>query len=194
LRRIPALVLIVAALVAASLPARAQGPAEAPSEQPGPRATVPPCTAVPVETLDAVDSAHAKAGDFFRFQTLAPTTDGRQHVVIPAHTIGYGTVALAVQAGNQGRSGALLLQPLYLKMPDGSRLGVVMDYGATNLDKQGKSGELIPGYLGLLPVPGLGIAIGAVNYFRHGKDITIPRGTKFAIFPEDDPQSAFCQP
>jgi hypothetical protein len=165
------------------------------AETPAPSPTVQPCTSVSVETLDAVDSAHAKPGDFFRFQTVQPTTDGSKHLVIPAHTVGYGVVALVVSAAKQGRSGALLLEPLYLKMADGSRLGVVLNYGVVDdIEKQGKSGELIPGYLGLVPVPGLGVAIGAVNYFRHGKDITIKKGTPFAIFPEDDPHSAFCQP
>lgn len=165
------------------------------AEAPEPKPTVQPCTAVSVETLDAVDSAHARPGDFFRFQTLQPTTDGSKHLVIPAHTVGYGVIALVVSAGKQGRAGALLLEPLYLKMPDGGQLGVVLDYGVVDdLEKQGKSGELIPGYLGLVPVPGLGVAIGAVNYFRHGKDITIKKGTPFAIFPQNDPRSAFCQP
>jgi hypothetical protein len=162
----------------------------APKAQP----TVQPCTAVSAETMDSVDSAHAKPGDFFRFRTLQPTTDGSNHVVIPAHTMGYGIVSVAVPSGLQGRSGSVLLEPLYLKMPDGSQLGVVLNHGSKDLQKGGKTGQLISGYLGLIPVPGLGAAIGAINYFRHGKDITIPKGTPFSIFPEDDPQSAFCQP
>jgi hypothetical protein len=185
-----ALVFFAAALACAS----AEGPTPVPPERPNPRATVQPCTAVPVKTLDDVDSGRAKPGDFFRFQTLAPTTDGGKEVVIPAHTLGYGVVALSVPAGKQGRSGALVLQPLYLKMQDGSQLGVVLDYGATDMGKQGKNGELVPGYVGLIPVPGLAYAIGAVNYFHHGKDISVPKGTPFSIFPENDPKSAFCQP
>jgi hypothetical protein len=156
--------------------------------------TVQPCTSVSAETMDAVDSAHAKAGDFFRFRTLQATTDGSKHIVIPSHTVGYGVVSIAIAAGKQGQSGSLLLEPLYLKMPDGSQLGVVLDHGSVELHPGGKSGELIPGYLGLVPLPGLGFAIGAINYFRHGKDITLPKGTPFAVFPENDPQSAFCQP
>lgn len=181
-----------AVLGALFLLAASPEPSEAPS--PSPRPTVQPCTSVPAELLDSVDSAHAKAGDFFRFRTLQPATDGDKHVLIPAHTLGYGVVALAAASGKQGQSGVLLLEPLYLKMPDGSEFVVVLDHGAASLRAQGKGGELIPGYLGAIPVIGVGLAIGAINYFRHGKDISIPKGTKFAVFAENDPQSAFCQP
>lgn len=187
--------LSIAALASAPfLAAVAEGPTPTPSQHPNPLATVQPCTAVNVETLDSIDSAHAKPGDFFRFRTLSATTDGGKQVVIPAHTLGYGVVSVAVPAGKQGRSGSLLLEPLYLKMPDGDELGVVLDHGSRDLQKQGKTGDMIPGYLGAIPVPGLGVVIGAINYFSHGKDITLPKGTPFSIFPENDPQSAFCQP
>ncbi len=193
-RSVVALGVIAAVAVMPFIAALAEGPTPTPSERPNPRSTVQPCTTVPVETLDAVDSGRAKAGDFFRFQTMQPTTDGGKRIVIPAHTIGYGVVALSVAAGKQGRSGALVLQPLYLKMQDGSQLGVVLDYGAVDMDKQSKNGELVPSVLGLVPLPGLAYAIGAVNYFHHGKDVAVPKGTSFSVFAENDPQSAFCQP
>ena len=179
----------IAALALLPVTSRAQN-----ESRPAPAPTIQGCMSVPVELLDAIDSAHAKPGDFFRFRTIDPVrNEGNPRVLIPAHTTGYGVVALAVQAGAHGKEGALLLQPLYLKMPDGSQLGVVLDYGMRSLGGEGKS-TTIPGYLGVIPVFGLGIAIGAVNYFIHGKNVTIQKGTKFTIFAQNDPQTAFCQP
>jgi hypothetical protein len=31
------------------------------------------------------------------------------------------------------------------------------------------------------------------NYFRKGKNIVVPRGTMFSIFPSDDPAVERCQ-
>ncbi|GAC1503380.1 MAG: hypothetical protein NVS1B14_08730 [Vulcanimicrobiaceae bacterium] len=152
---------------------------------------VPDCTIVGVRTLDPVDSASAKPGDFFRFETLNAVTAGT-HIVIPPRTIGWGIVAIAAAAGRGGRAGTLVLEPRYLTLPNGVKLGVVMDHNSSALEKSGSSNNL-PGYLGAIPVPGVGVAIGAFNYFHRGKDITVPRGTMFAIFPSDDPATEKCQ-
>jgi hypothetical protein len=113
-------------------------------------------------------------------------------VIIPTHTIGYGVVSIASSAGRSGRSGTLVLEPRYLKMPHGQELGVVLDHNASDLDKSGTSGNM-PGYLGALPVPGLGAAIGIFNYFHHGQDILVKRGSVFMIYPSDDPATQKCQ-
>ncbi len=141
--------------------------------------------------LDTVDSASAQAGDFFRFETVGAITTGAR-IVVPARTIGWGIVAIASPAGRAGRPGTMVLEPRYLILPDGSKAGVVLDHNTAGLDKTGLSNSL-PGYLGAIPVPGVGMAIGAFNYFHHGKDISVPKGTMFAIFPTDDPQSQRCQ-
>lgn len=163
------------------------------AQAPTPAPTIQPCTAVSVELLDTLDSATAKPGQFFRFKTIHAVTDGGSYVVIPAKTIGYGIVSLATPAGKQGRPGTLLLDPLYLKLPDGSKMGVVLNYGGGGAGGKGKDGE-IPGYLGAIPIPGFGFLVGAVNYFRNGTNVTIQKGTIFSIFPNDDPPTAFCQP
>lgn len=152
---------------------------------------VPECTIVGVQTVDEVDSASARAGDFFRFETLNTVTAGTK-IVIPARTMGWGIVAIASAAGKGGRAGTLVLEPRYLELPTGEKLGVVLDRNAEGLRKDGQSNNL-PGYLGAIPVPGVGVAIGAFNYFHRGKDITVPKGTMFAIFPSDDPATAHCQ-
>jgi hypothetical protein len=163
------------------------------AQAPTPQPTVQPCTAVAVELTEAIDSATAKPGQFFKFETVHAVTDGGSFVVIPAKTAGYGIVALAVAAGRQGRPGSLLLEPLYLKLADGTKQGVVLNLGASGATGKGKDGE-IPGYLGAIPIPGMGFLVGAVNYFRNGSNVTLPKGTPFSIYPDDDPKTAFCQP
>lgn len=150
-----------------------------------------PCTVVAVQMIDNVDSSSARPGDFFRFETVNAVTSGRK-IVIPARTFGYGVVSVASAAGRGGRSGTLVLEPRYLVLPNGEKLGVVLDHNASDLQKSGASGNM-PGYLGAIPVPGLGAAIGVFNFFHHGRDIEVKRGTIFTIFPSDDPGTERCQ-
>jgi hypothetical protein len=149
------------------------------------------CTVVAVQMLDSVDSSDASPGDFFRFETINAVTAGNE-IVIPARTMGFGIVAVAAPAGRGGRAGTLVLEPRYLVMPNGGHVGVVLDHNASDLQRSGDSGNA-PGYLGAIPIPGLGAAIGIFNYFHHGRDIEVKRGTTFAIFPSDAPSSERCQ-
>lgn len=155
------------------------------------RAGIADCTVVAVQTIDAVDSSTAQPGDFFRFKTINAVTAGNR-IVIPAHELGWGIVAIASAAGRGGRAGTLVLEPRYLILHGGMKLGVVLDHKPGDLAQSGASNSL-PGYLGAIPVPGFGAAIGAFNYFHRGKNITVPKGTIFAIFPSDDPRTARCQ-
>lgn len=141
--------------------------------------------------LDTVNSARARPGDFFRFQTVNAVTAGAR-VVIPARTMGYGIVAIASPAGRGGRAGSLVLEPRYLVLPDGTHLGVVLNHRTNALDRTGKSGNA-PGILGAIPVPGVGAAVGIFNYFHNGKNIEVQRGSVFTIFPSDDPSVERCQ-
>ena len=150
-----------------------------------------PCTVVAVEMLENVDSSSAEPGDYFRFQTVNAVTAGNT-IVIPARTMGYGIVAVASAAGRGGRAGTLVLEPRYLVLPSGYHLGVVLDHRAGDLQRNGNSGDM-PGYLGAIPVPAIGAAIGAFNFFHHGKNVLVRRGTIFPIFPGDSPQSERCQ-
>ncbi|HVA33976.1 MAG TPA: hypothetical protein VNG31_07485 [Candidatus Baltobacteraceae bacterium] len=153
--------------------------------------SIAPCTVVAVEMIDTVDSADARPGDFFRFQTVNAVTRGAK-VVIPARTMGYGIVAIAVPAGRQGHAGSLVLEPRYLVLPSGAHVGVVLNHNTDSLQKNGAS-DGIPGYLGALPVPGVGAAIGVFNFFHHGKNVVVPRGLIFTVFPSDDPSVERCQ-
>jgi len=157
-------------------------------------ATAPPldpCTVVAVEMLQNVDSSDARPGDFFRFETVNAVTSGAA-VVIPARTLGYGVVAVASPAGRQSRPGTLVLEPRYLVLPNGRHVGVVLNHNSDSLQKAG-AGEVVPGYLGAIPIPGVGLAIGALDYFHHGKNIEVPRGLIFTVFPSDDPAVERCQ-
>lgn len=149
------------------------------------------CTVVAVQMIDSVDSANARPGDFFRFETVNAVTVKRT-VVMPARTMGYGIVTVASAAGRGGRAGSLILEPRYLVLPNHDRLGVVLDHNAGDLQKSGSTGDM-PGYLGAIPVPGLGLAIGVFNFFHHGKNIAVKKGTIFPIFPSDDPSTERCQ-
>ncbi|MDE2480783.1 MAG: hypothetical protein KGN02_01160 [bacterium] len=152
---------------------------------------VNPCTVVGVEMLDDVDSSSALPGDFFRFQTINAVTRGNT-IVIPARTLGYGVVAIASPAGRGGRAGTLVLEPRYFVMPDGSHVGVVLNHNTSSLVRSGRT-DNVPGYLGAIPVPGVGAAVGIFNFFHNGKNIEVKRGTVFTVFPSDDPKTERCQ-
>ncbi|HEV3195502.1 MAG TPA: hypothetical protein VGZ06_05145 [Candidatus Cybelea sp.] len=150
------------------------------------------CTVVAVQMMDSIDSSEARPGDFFRFETVNAVTSGPS-VVIPQRTMGYGIVAVASPAGtHDARPGVLVLEPRYLTMPDGKRLGVILNHNTDSLEKAGAN-DSIPGYLGAIPIPGVGAAIGLFNYFRKGKNIVVRRGTIFTVFPSDDPSVEHCQ-
>jgi hypothetical protein len=161
------------------------------SPAPSPALTIAPCTVIAVEMMDSVDSADARPGDFFRFETINAVTS-KEKVVIPSRTMGYGIVAIASPAGREGRAGTLVLEPRYLVMPNGGHVGVVLNHNSDSLQKAGAS-ESIPAYLGAVPVPGVGAAIGVFNYFHRGKNVLVPRGLVFTIFPSDDPSVERCQ-
>lgn len=150
---------------------------------------LPPCTSAVVQTVDAVDSSKAKAGDFFRIKSIDAVTFNDK-IVVPSGTPGYGIVTLAVAAG-KGHGGALGLEPLYFLFPDGRKLHIVRDRRPNALQGQGASGQL-PGYLGAVPIPGVGLILAGVNSFKKGKDVTIPVGTLASVWASDSPATAKC--
>lgn len=171
--------------LAPAMPARAQTPLPEKSPPPG------TCIPIAVEMVDDVDSSRAKAGDFFRFETVTATlrSDGYR-LAIPAHALGYGIVSIASAARAGGHAGTLVLEPRYIVLPGGAHLQVVLDHVASNPQSRGNTGNL-PDYLGAIPI--LGPAIGIFNVFHRGKDVEVKAGTKFAVFASDDPSVARCQ-
>ncbi|MBV8152279.1 MAG: hypothetical protein JOY59_12020 [Candidatus Eremiobacteraeota bacterium] len=68
---------------------------------------------------------------------------------------------------------------------------MVLARNQQGLDAQGGNGQL-PGYLGAIPVPGVGALLTAVNAMRRGKDVTVDGGTLFAVYASNDPATARC--
>jgi hypothetical protein len=179
-RTITGALLVTAILVAQSVSAQADS-----------LPVLPPCTPIAVQTINSVYSKTAFVGDFFQFQTFNSVTY-RNHIVLGPGTKGWGVVTVASPAAKGGRAGSLVLEPLYFLLPGGRKMGVVLDHNASDLQNAGASNNL-PGYLGAIPVVGVGAAIGAFDYFHHGKDISVPKGTMFAVFPSNDPSVAKCR-
>jgi hypothetical protein len=168
---------------AAATPLQARAAASLPS--------IPQCTPIAVEMLNTVYSQTALVGDFFQFATFNSVTYGKRIVLGPG-TKGVGIVTVASPAAKGGRAGSLVLEPLYFVLPHGQKMGVVLDHNASDLQNAGASNNL-PGYLGAIPVVGVGVIVGAFDYFHHGKDITVAKGTLFAVFPSNDPSVVKCR-
>ena len=181
MRRAAAIAFFAAVAAAAPQPARAGG--SLPS--------IPACTPIAVQTMTSLYSKTAVVGDFFPFQTFNSVTYGN-HIVLGPGTKGWGIVTVASPAARGGRAGSLVLEPLYFVLPGGRKMGVVLDHNSSDLEKAGASNNL-PGYLGAIPVVGVGAAVGAFDYFHHGKDITVAKGTLFAVFPSNDPAVVKCR-
>jgi hypothetical protein len=147
------------------------------------------CQVVAVQMLDDVDSSDANPGDFFRFQTINAVTVGDK-VVIPARTMGYGIVVIAEAASSGSRPGTLVLEPRYLVLPNGEHLGVVLNHNTSELQTSGQSGSA-PGYLGSIPF--VGAAAGIFNFFHHGRNVEVKKGTEFTVFPSELPETEKCQ-
>lgn len=145
------------------------------------RADVPACTSIPVELVDKLDSASAKLGDPFRFRAIDSVLT-RDRVKIVAGTVGYGLVTYVQSAGAHARPGALLIEARYFALSKGRRYQVTVDATSAH---SGSSGNA-PGIIGAVPVPLVGVAVGAFNYFHAGKNVTIPAGYRAAVTPVGD--------
>jgi hypothetical protein len=144
-----------------------------------PLSPLPPCPALRVELQTKLDSGTAQVGDIFGFRTIDTVTlpTGQR---IAAGTRGYGLVGGAVAAGAHGKSGALLLESRYLRLPGWSRLDVSI--GSGTMESRGANAS-IPSLVTAVPIPGIGLAAGAFNYLSAGKNIVIPVGTRFEVVP-----------
>jgi hypothetical protein len=142
---------------------------------------------VPVEMVDTVESAKARAGGTFRFKVTADATrdDGTK---IPAGSIGYGVIREASAAGRHKHDGSLSLEPRYIIVPKGNaatqRIEVTMSptlpvTWTPSEPLLNKAASHIP-----LPVPGL--IMTGVNTVRWGKNITLGPGFTFTVLPVEN--------
>jgi hypothetical protein len=171
----------VAMLAAVAAPGLAQAPAD----------TRKPCVRTLVAMEDSVDSAHARAGDVFRFRIVdaATASDG---TAVPAGTLGYGVVANASHADRGGRPGYLALETRFFALENGAHVPAIVDRARDEASTATGATGNAPGFLGLIPI--VGYAVGGYDAMHHGKDATIPRGTRVGVFVGDDAALGTCRP
>jgi len=182
-------VLLLAAV--ASLPLGAQTPAPAPPPPQPQGEARPPCRYALVAVQDNVDSARAKPGDVWTFVLVDPvtTSDG---TTVPRGTLGYGIVANAAHAGSGGRGGYLALETRFFVLDDGRHVQAIIDRANDQASSALGASANAPGVLGWIPI--VGYAVGGYDAMHHGKDATIPRGTRVGIFIGDDAALGTCRP
>lgn len=181
LRRAGAALALVAAAAAASAPGLAQTPPD----------TRPPCERVLVAMDDSVDSAHAKSGDSFKFRLVddVVTPEGTR---LPSGTLGYGVVAISAHADKGGRGGYLAIETRFFLTPDGKHVPAIIDRANDNAASAVGASANAPGVLGLIPI--VGYAVGGYDAMHHGRDATIPRGTRVGVLIGDDAALGACRP
>ena len=155
--------------------------------------SLPLCVTIPVEALDKLDSGKTRIGDRFRFRAIDTvlTTDGTR---IPRGTVGYGLAQYVSAAGAHAKPGVLILEARYFALPHGKHYDVAVDATASSEIHSGSSRNA-PGIMGAVPVPFMGVALGAFNYFHAGSNVTVPVGYRFAVTPVGDlGKTARCTP
>lgn len=152
--------------------------------------TRPPCRHALVAIEDTVDSAKAKSGDVFRFR-LAEVTSAPDGSIIPVGTLGYGVVANASHAERGGRGGYLALEARFLVLGDGRHMPAIIDRFTDAASSAVGATANAPGLLGMIPI--VGYAVGGYDSLHHGKDATIPAGTRVGVFIGDDAALGACR-
>ena len=150
----------------------------------------PPCRHALVAMDETVDSAHAKSGDVFRFQLVDAVTapDG---TALPPGTTGYGVVANSAHAERGGRAGYLALETRFFVLGNGRHVPAIIDRFTDVASSAVGATANAPGLLGLIPI--VGYAVGGYDSLHHGKDATIPRGTRVGVFIGDDAALGACR-
>jgi hypothetical protein len=150
----------------------------------------PPCVRALVAMDETVDSARARSGEVFRYRIVDPATapDG---TALPTGTLGYGVVANASHAERGGRAGYLALETRFFVTADGKHVPAMIDRANDQASTALGSTANAPGLLGLIPF--VGYAVGGYDSLHHGKDATIPRGTRIGIFLGDEAALGTCR-
>ncbi len=178
----PFLRVLGAALVAAAgaVPLEAQAPAD----------TRPLCAHGLIAVDETIDSSRARSGDVFKF-VVADTITAADGTQVPSGTVGYGIVANASHAERGGRGGYLALEARFVVLAGGKHEQVVIDRFNDEQSSAVGGSANAPGLLGLIPI--VGYAAGGYDSLHHGKDATIPRGTRIGIFLGDDAALGACR-
>jgi hypothetical protein len=165
-------------------------PAAVEAPTPIPLAQRPPCGRAMVAVLDDIDSARARAGDPFSFRIVDAAT-GPDGTAIPAGNIGYGVVAISSHAGRGGQGGYLVLETRFLAPANGPHVPVVIDRGSDAAAVALGGSANAPGLLGMIPL--VGYAVGGYDSLHHGKDATIPKGTRIPVLIGDGAALGTCR-
>ena len=151
----------------------------------------PPCVRTLVAVEDTLDSARAKGGEVFKFR-LVETARAADGTTVPAGTLGYGIVSNVQHADRGGRPGYLALEARFFVLGDGKHVTAIIDWATDEGSTAVGSTANAPYLLGLIPL--VGYAVGGYDAMHHGKDATIPRGTRVGVFIGDDAALGTCRP
>ncbi len=141
--------------------------------------------AIPATMIDSVDSATAKPGQAFRFETTEPgvivVPTQPMGIPVPKGTLGWGVVRAVSPASRGNHYGSVTLEPRYLVLPKGRVMQVSMNPTlpaalASNTPGVEKAMSHVP-----IPIPGL--AMTAINTIRYGKNVRIGPGYVFSVVP-----------
>jgi hypothetical protein len=126
----------------------------------------------------------------FRFRLVDPATapDG---TALDVGTLGYGVVANSSHAERGGRAGYLALETRFFVLGDGRHVPAIIDRFTDVASSAVGATANAPGLLGLIPI--VGYAVGGYDSLHHGKDATIPRGTRVGVFIGDDAALGTCR-
>ncbi|MGE5576874.1 MAG: hypothetical protein ACM3TT_06745 [Syntrophothermus sp.] len=137
---------------------------------------VPQSTLVKIRLLTELNSTTSKLGDSVQYRVIQDVAvNGR--TVVPAGTMGRGTVVGVGTSGQFGKDGRVQVDFGDIPALDGKGIALKVDEKATEMNRSLElaAGASMAGVLLLGPV-GL---IGA--YFVKGKDMVIPVGTEFFV-------------
>jgi hypothetical protein len=164
--------------------------AVAPTSAQTPAAARPLCVHTLVAMSDTVDSSKARSGDVFQFVSTE-TVKAPDGTVVPSGTVGYGIVANASHAERGGRGGYLALETRFFVLDDGKHVPAIIDRANDQASTAAGATANAPGILGMIPI--VGYAVGGYDSLHHGKDATIPKGTRVGIFLGDDAALGTCR-
>ena len=163
----------------------------APANSQTPPDVRPPCMRTLVAVEDTLDSSRVKGGEVFKFRSVDPVraADG---TVVPPGTLGYGVISNVQHADRGGRPGYLAIETRFFVLPDGKHVTTIIDW-ATDEGSTAVGGTAnAPYLLGLIPL--VGYAVGGYDAMHHGKDATIPKGTRVKVLVGDDAALGSCRP
>jgi hypothetical protein len=153
---------------------------------------LPQCTTVDVSTVGVIDSGLAKAGDAFRFRTVADVPAGPTYPAVPKDSNGFGIVIIAHHGASGGRPGFMIIDARFVRLADGTHVPVqiVPEPKRDTPYMQGRTANA-PGYVGFIPFASY--VTGAYNTLHHGREIVVPEGARLTLIVGDDLALGACR-